>query len=454
MATFGQYLAGAGQGALSGATAGVAIGAGAGALPGAIVGGALGILGAGLDAKQAAEMEEALRQAEEEYENAQNQFNQQVLQSGAAAREAVQQSMAAKAAADSTAIDSATADAQQQADASGLIGAEKADFVLKTRQAIERERSSSSPAALQQALGGAKQNQALGLQKAALGLQSANTRYQTDIQQISGQELGSASGAIGQALGGAAQVGGALRGAGVDPLTGKAIAGTGSKSDAAAPGTGRGTREVVGELGTALKTAGPFDEGSPIEIGGGPPADMTGPEWERSSGRIRKLNQSRGAAKKLKLGGELGPVATPSLDDITIGAEGNLIENPPGVLPTFTQPEATAPFGRHTTREWLPVTDANQYRAYATGGVAGLNGPEVASVGEQGPELVLNAQQTQQLAQALPGSTQRGPSQPTSPSPLGAAPSPAPANGPRPSKVAQTPEELEAYMQELLQRLG
>jgi len=40
---------------------------------------------------------------------------------------------------------------------------------------------------------------------------------------------------------------------------------------------------------------------------------------------------------------------------------------------------------------------------YASGGMAGATGPEVAVLGEEGPELVLNAKQTQELAQALGG---------------------------------------------------
>ena len=43
------------------------------------------------------------------------------------------------------------------------------------------------------------------------------------------------------------------------------------------------------------------------------------------------------------------------------------------------------------------------YGGYASGGMAGATGPEVAVLGEEGPELVLNAKQTQELAQALGG---------------------------------------------------
>ena len=71
--------------------------------------------------------------------------------------------------------------------------------------------------------------------------------------------------------------------------------------------------------------------------------------------------------------------------------------------------------------------------SYETGGVAGQDGPEIVQVGEAGPELVLNAKQTQQLAQSIGGA-------PTQPAQV--------------SQGEQTPEELEAYLEELLNRVA
>ena len=75
---------------------------------------------------------------------------------------------------------------------------------------------------------------------------------------------------------------------------------------------------------------------------------------------------------------------------------------------------------------------------YASGGIAGAAGPEVAMLGEQGPELVLNAKQTQQLAQALPAAAPR--------------PQAAPTQAGGQGVFSQSPEELEAYLEELLTR--
>ena len=84
--------------------------------------------------------------------------------------------------------------------------------------------------------------------------------------------------------------------------------------------------------------------------------------------------------------------------------------------------------------------------SYATGGVAGQAGPEVVQVGEQGPELVLNAKQTQQLAQSLGGAPTQAPTQ--------AAPAQGGPSGGGQGAFSQTPEELEAYLEELLNRAG
>jgi len=217
----GDYALGAGQGALGGAAAGASVGAlfGPMAIPGAIIGGVaglgLGILGTALDAKAQHKKEAALAAAEEEYQKALKEFESQKMQAGAAARESVKQAMTAKGASDSAAVSTAMDQASREADKSGLIGAEKADHIAKVRQQVEQARASSSPAVYQQALGGARQDMQLGIQKAAIGLQTSAGKYDTDVTQISGQETSSASAAIGQSLGAVAQTAGALHGADV-----------------------------------------------------------------------------------------------------------------------------------------------------------------------------------------------------------------------------------------------
>lgn len=456
-ATFGDYALGAGQGALGGATAGASFGAVPGAIIGGVGGGILGLLGAGLDAKQRAEMEKALQDAEAAYQKAQNDFQRQVLQSGAAAQESVRRSMAAKGAADQAAIQSAMSEAEKQADRAGLIGAERADFVAQQRQAVEAQRASSSPAVFQQALGGARQQQQLGLQRAGMALQAAQGKYESDVAQISGQQLGTASGAIGQALGAATQVGSALRGAGIDPLTGQPLAatttGTGTgKTGAAAPSTGRTLAEgVANRDNLALAVQETMDERlDPSVVGNmqiGEDAAAARARGFPEPTRVRGRDVAR-SAQQLK-----DTLTASPLGQTYLGvAPAEPVQIFPGQAATMTNSSTRNPLDGINLEELL--------EGFASGGVAGLNGPQVAMMGEEGPELVLNAKQTKQLAQALPpGSAQRMPTV-SSPqalsSPLGAAPPqrPMPPGPSSPSIGSQSPEELEAYLQELIGRLG
>ena len=64
-------------------------------------------------------------------------------------------------------------------------------------------------------------------------------------------------------------------------------------------------------------------------------------------------------------------------------------------------------------------------------------------LGEEGPELVLNAQQTAQLAQAL-----GGPSKPAGGQERAATPRPA-APAAQQAQPEMTPEELNAYLEQL-----
>tara|TARA_R110000803_G_scaffold15895_2_gene43742 strand:+ start:199 stop:2166 length:1968 start_codon:yes stop_codon:yes gene_type:complete len=647
----GSYALGGGQGAISGAAAGASVGglfgppgAAVGGVAGGVAGLGLGLLGTALDSKAQHEQEEALRQAEAEFEAAQKQYDRQVLQSGAAAREAVQQGMAAKGAADANAVSGAMSDAEQQADKAGLIGAEKADYVAGVRQRIERERTASSPAVYQQALGGARQEAQAGTQRAAIALQTAAGKYDSNVTQISGQNTTSASAAIGQSLGAVMQTAGALHGADIsfakDAASAAAKAGglatdVGAKAASTSPTGGITDADVASygsitdpltapfnktapggtvtqpgsQIGTGYSnapssragatqpllggTAGSVDQGpflgpaeapaspaaipapsdepsipgygslvNPTGMGGSPyqsmdlmspdelmgsrsspdafqqsPVDVSegtqfsdpGPGYDRYGDPLysdqpaapaaalappqyaylspepsaqRTVAPTPGPAPQDDVVyGSIPPAATapaPAPVPAPVEKRYGELEQPGRRLPTRTDRNERLPYHSIEPRvgidtmapapapvaapvaapapapapvaapvaggvnskvlqpgyQWVWSDELMGYTqqpinyglgagggpiaGFASGGIAGAAGPEVAMLGEQGPELVLNAKQTQQLAQALPAAAPR--------------PQAAPTQAGGQGVFSQSPEELEAYLEELLTR--
>jgi len=428
----GDYALGAGQGALGGAAAGASVGAlfGPMAIPGAIIGGVaglgLGILGTALDAKAQHKKEAALAAAEEEYQKALKEFESQKMQAGAAARESVKQAMTAKGASDSAAVSTAMDQASREADKSGLIGAEKADHIAKVRQQVEQARASSSPAVYQQALGGARQDMQLGIQKAAIGLQTSAGKYDTDVTQISGQETSSASAAIGQSLGAVAQTAGALHGADVSFAKGGTGAGPTGDLDVDLAAGDPTAKAVQGSIDDRYKYLLPeefFDaETAALDLGPDASADRAAGVPDQGPLPVPSGAADRTGVtldeKVAFLGGDIyGGASTYDLGDSEFDA----------LLASDSQ-AGEIPYSR-AQRQQLNKLGLS----YETGGVAGQDGPEIVQVGEAGPELVLNAKQTQQLAQSIGGA-------PTQPAQV--------------SQGEQTPEELEAYLEELLNRVA
>lgn len=439
----GDYALGAGQGALGGAAAGAgtgalvgsvvpgpgtAIGAAWGAGIGFLAGGGLGALGTFLDKKKAREVQEALEATEEELKKAEAAYSRKVQQSGAAAVEAVQQGMAAKAAADSAAVDSAMVEAERTADRSGLIGAEKASFVAQTREKIERQRAASSPATYQAALGGARAEQQIALQRHGMGLQSALTKYQTDVAQISGQAPGQAAAQVGQALGSITQASTALLGAGV---------GGGAKTTATTPLT---DSEIEGLAPTTGST--PLTDS---EIGGlAPPTGSSATTAREVVSSLTPDVVDKGTMSTGAPSGYLGtreavdafPQGTPNPEDYMVGESGP-------VAPVGLSEQEIPPYGERLITGGQSRLFPEDISHLAQGGIAGQRGPEVAMLGEEGPELVLNAQQTAQLAQAL-----GGPSKPAGGQERAATPRPA-APAAQQAQPEMTPEELNAYLEQL-----
>jgi len=437
----GSYALGGGQGAISGAAAGASTGAlfgpgGAaiGGVAGGVAGLGLGLLGTALDSKAQHEQEDALRQAEAEFEAAQKQYDRQVLQSGAAAREAVQQGMAAKGAADANAVSGAMTDAEQQADKAGLIGAEKADYVAGVRQRVERERTASSPAVYQQALGGARQEAQAGTQRAAIALQTAAGKYDSNVTQISGQNTTSASAAIGQSLGAVMQTAGALHGADISfakggggattPLTDAEISGLGAKGAAAGVSTGKagGVATPMTDAEIGGLTAGELADDAEMD------ALMRGFQNPESKDTIATgATGGRPAARKQKLGGAttaapgpmLGPEPPPGP---AIPGYGSLV-NPTGMggLP-YQSMDLMSPdelmAARYAPAPAAPGTYDTEAEALAAAG-ATVRGPRQGgtisqgsewSMTEAGPTTPLGpgAYDTEAEALAAAGETVRG----------------------------------------------
>ena len=478
-----QHAADIGGGALGGAVAGAAAGSlfpGAGTAIGAGVGALAGGLGgffAGeADRKAQEEMQAALEQAEaerlaaleaaeKEYEEAQEEYDRNVMQSSAAAREALKTTMAAKAAQDAVVKESAIDDAARTADSAGLIGAEKADFLAKSRADIEAKTAASSPAVFAQALGGARSEQAAGERQAAFGLQQAGSEYNTktqlaqgkygaDVTQISGQQLPQNRAALGQALGSVAQAALIAKGAGVE--CGKEAAATPSPDISITEIKEPLQVEKVGwdvdEQGNVIDTASSAAASSAAAPSAAAPTGLGGRRQAPS------VAQSRTAALGgtpdtggTYLGPEQGPYLGPELPP-ALAPQGSQPIRPDATQPTLST-QGSQPFNPVTPIEPPPnlgdtpidlygessTLTEEQIRAgwglhpsvsYASGGLAGTQGPEVAVLGEEGPELVLNAAQTANLTQAL------GAQQAAAEQGLG----------------QMSAEELEAYLQELLNR--
>ena len=464
----GGAMTGAGIGMMLGGPVGAGLGAGIGAIAGALGGGALGFFGTKADLAEAERQAEALRKAErerkaglkkaeEEYNEAQETYDQEILQAGAAGRETLKTAMTAKGAQDAVVKQSAMSEANRVAAESGLIGAEKADFLTDKSMEISQKVGASSPAVYQQALGGARGIMQVGAQKAAFGLQQAGQEYNTksqliqgkygaDVTQISGQQTGGAGAAVGSALGSLTQVGYATMGAANmsrgakaspdvtitegAPLTAEKV-GWSTPSDTATMGMSRGAE--------AAPT--PFSDAELTSMGHA--YDYQLPEGETSG--IEALNlggrtsgQSVGRQQATALGGtDLGPaLAPPNLGESPIDLYG---ESPRD--PLYTPEELHARHGLHPDETM---------RGFSEGGVAGQSGEEIIRVGEQGPELILNADQTANLASAL------GAQQQPSSAPQRAMPATSPTRAPTGSQGGapdeMDPEELLAYLTEMNQR--
>jgi hypothetical protein len=101
---------------------------------------------------------------------------------------------------------------------------------------------------------------------------------------------------------------------------------------------------------------------------------------------------------------------------------------------------------------------------YASGGMAGQGGPEVAVLGEEGPELVLNAKQTEQLAQSVKGYAGGGVAGLPQASSLSlggtpastsqGAPTASRAGAPMPPEEMMDEDEITAYLSEMTERFA
>ena len=513
LATGTGALGGAGTGMAIGSLFGGPFGAPIGAGVGAVLGGAMGFIGGQMDEAERKKMEEELAKAEADYDAAQQKFNSTVRQAGNAASEAVKQGMAAKGASDSARTESVVDQAAMQADQSGLIGAEKAEYLREVRQGIEREQAAQSPAVYQQALGGARQEAGMQIQKAGMGLQAAGQKYQTDVAGITGQAPPNYAASVGQAMGAAGQLAMGMKGIQVADAQAKAAQAQADALAAQSRGTGGGTgalpsgRTGGDPLALAVREAqAEYDasfwgDGTEIDLGGETIAERQARgfgEGPVTASDVR--DQHRGMRQGIKEGQAAlnapVPAATPTSD---VGIQPFLGTPAPtgaseGIFPTgATQAipalgieeqyggigteEQYGPGGKpintsfmggvYDPAQVLPEWYTNPIEL-ASGGIAGQAGPEVAVLGEEGPELVLNAKQTAQLAQALgqqqepakgyagggvaglqaPTATGQGA---TPAAALGAAPTRAPTAGPTPSgqKEFMDYDELLAYMTEM-----
>mgnify|MGYP003624824868 CR=1 FL=1 len=492
-ATTGQYALQGGMGALGGAAAGLqtgllfgAAGGPLGAGIGAGVGLIGGLVGTYLNAEAQEEQQAELERIEAEYDRAQALYNSKVAAAGAAAQESVRKGMAAKGAADQSAVQNSMDEAAMAADKAGLIGAEKASFIAEQRARVEGERSASSPEVFQQALGGARQEQAIGAQQAAVGLQAAFNEYSTDTQNVLGQETPNYAATIGEGIGHIGAASGAVLGAkGVGAFSGgeaaKTAAGAAGEVDEAARGGDQLALAIqesrtTGHMSDAqeaafadLKSAAAAQEAASATTTGttaattadefklGPGPGEIG-EGISSADRTKQLEGMQSELGTVSRDIPLGPAATIPYSETGLGSRGSGEDAAFQMAEELVGPGIGTPGPRLDEASDLDLSTFRTYQGlpynptpylplgYAEGGMAGQSGPEVAMLGEEGPELVLNAEQTQGLAQAL-----GAPQQASSPAPRATSQAGSPTGS---RGEALDPDELEAYLAELNSRFA
>ena len=441
-----------------GALLGAGIGAGVGFLGGAITG--------LIDNKAQRELERAVNEQLARIEKADRRFQADQLAAGDAAQEALTQTMTVKNAQDQSKADQVIQEASQQADSAGFTPAEKADFVMKSADRARETAVASDPAVYQQALGGVKQLRANEIQKAAMLMQSRKqdaqneiTRLQTEAgQRPSAQAgFGQVMGGLGEAASAAAQVdlmrkqtdalnklatsrsGGALggtSGARVSPLGtpmtdaevssyGQLAGGPGisgqeayaMSSNPALLSTTNAANQTGGTIGTlpddftGSNLGGTTTAAAPVATSA--PAAAPAAAQQEALEEVAAIPSVRDVETRqayISGTGEYNPSSRLRSEWPTEGMEGvdpdlMSVDELMGLPTNYGQLGVTpvdANFGA--------MNDPNLRRAleqqgfsYASGGMAGATGPEVAVLGEEGPELVLNAKQTAELAQALGG---------------------------------------------------
>lgn len=436
---FGAGATGAGMGALGGAGTGAMVGTylfpGAGTAVGAAVGAGLGALGGAItgvmDADAQHDMEEALQAEQDKIDKAQKDFDRNVAQSGALAQEVLSQTMTSKNAADQAKADSVMGEAAQAADAAGLIGAEKADYISKERQRTEMALQSTSPQVYQAALAGAEGIRAQEIQKAAMDLQSEQMQSQSELQRIAGQQLPDYSGKFGEVMGSISQIAaakgmtdaysdvlGRARGALVDAArTAPPVTITEKGQQLTVEPWQRDYGENVGDAAQSVrdyqaKLGGTTTQAAPTQAPA--PTQATTP----TPAPTKTMQQRLGRPEDLWWSEELGRPSVEYFSDPSYSAGESYIPHDPSsvdVLGTYSDPgDFTGGTGDFPTSQQVLGVGAkfdpylfNSLRqqgfGFASGGMAGEAGPELAMLGEEGPELVLNAKQTQQLAQVLGG---------------------------------------------------
>ena len=447
---FIDFSSGAASGGAAGATLGSIIpglGTGVGAGIGAIGGGILGFFGG----KSAREEDEKARQEmlaeldaiEAAYEDAKDKYDEEVSQATVGARENLRASMTAANAQNAARVNSAGVDANRVADAAGLTPAEKADFVSNAQQQTQQDVVSTSPLVYQQAITGANQQRALDMQRAAMSLEGARSEFATKYAAISGQELpdnyGDFMGAVHGLGGSIGAVGGAISQAQLAKEQQEALAASTGLTDAQADwirsqtgdGSGAGNPVLERATGGMAGTQGPE-----LTLLG-----EEGPELVLNAKQTRELASALGSSKPtdgarpLAMGGVAGykdkkprPYAmggVAGIQPLQNALPNTLAETSPSQIlatPAYTMPES--PFktpeeqaitgtesmgGATTARQEVSRNIADQ--AYRGG------------LSAEGPQPATGIASMPGLAQALGG--------PTAPS--------------------MTPEELEAYLNGMLE---
>jgi len=481
---------GAGYGALSGGLGGATTGAGVGmafggppgALIGAGIGATVGLIGGAItgmiDADAQRELEMEMNYQQDMLDKAQKRFEANSIMAGETASEALKQTMTAKNVQNVAKADQVMDEAARTADASGLVGAEKADYLLKAREAANSQSAASDPAVYQQAQAGALQMQQAGVQKAAMTLQSEQAQISQELQRLGATDLPSAQETFGEAMGYGGQalmMGKAIHNQtpGVTsktPTTGKGALGGGDMTLDRAWNETMADYNTQGHMSDAQKASSMWDaSGTPNPAFAGTPDD-----WKLGPGPgtigDTPIASYRGGAtttptttpttptppptttpttSTAALGGDaqgpvfgpsqfpegpmLGPAAPPraqgmegvdpdlmSVDelmdtssplpghDYTAIPDVNYSDPGPGFdafgNPLYSdQPIPLGGTGQLGDPVYLESLRRQGFKLRASGGMAGATGPEIAVLGEEGPELVLNAKQTRELATALGG---------------------------------------------------